>query len=744
MLMRTLSILAVAVLTPSVIAQSPPSTQSAAADTLSDQQRIIADRMSRVEDKMFQLSKVLQKTDPKQAERLTEAFRESRSRLLRSRMDEVAKLLETSRLSDAADGQKAVMTDLELLLKMLIEEISEFDKRQQEIERLQKLKEQLDRIIAEQSREKLDAEQAAKLKARLAQLRAAAERVADLLKRQDAAALRNANAAKEAKDEGKAAAGQQGEIRRDTQELSREMKSGDVQSGQAKQGAKPGDEPQGRQASGQESPSRELKPHDADPRQSQEQPAGGQEQADKPREPAGNRGGQQAQTGKPSQSGQQSSASPEDDLEKAAESMKGAEESLEEGERAQAMDDQEEAGRQLRSALQRLSREMEEIEKKLDLDRQAREQEKTKEKTRELSEKMQGGEQSGGQQKGGQQQGNQQQGKQQQGGQQQQQGGQQQSGQQQQGGQQQGGQQQSGKQQQQGQQQSGGQQQQSQDSEQEQSPGQQGVEEAVPHQEQAEEDLKSQDPEKAKEEQEKALEKLQEAQEELEDALEQMRREQQEEVLAALEARFHAMLARQTDINATTERLDAVGRANWSRADQLALASAAENQKWVAGEADKAARLLKEEGTTVVFPEIVEDLRDDASEVANRLTSADTGPVVRLMQTDIIELLKEMIEAVKEKRNEEEEGGSGGGGGGSDPSLLPESAELKMLRSSQVRVNRATSLLEDRRADPETDMTQLDADVTRTAKRQEDVTRMAKSMEEARAAEEEAGEEGGP
>src|SRR5205085_4484423 len=167
-------------------------------------------------------------------------------------------------------------------------------------------------------------------------------------------------------------------------------------------------------------------------------------------------------------------------------------------------------------------------------------------------------------------------------------------------------------------------------------------------------DLEKKDPNKASKKQQKALEKLQKAREDLENALEQLRKEQQEELLAALEARFNAMLARQLEINRVTQRLDSTGRSQWSRADQLDLAASAENEHWVGSEAEKAVRILKEEGTTVVFPEVLATVRDDANEVAARLLAADTGMAVRMLENDIVETLKEMLDAVKEKRKKNE------------------------------------------------------------------------------------------
>ena len=48
-----------------------------------------------------------------------------------------------------------------------------------------------------------------------------------------------------------------------------------------------------------------------------------------------------------------------------------------------------------------------------------------------------------------------------------------------------------------------------------------------------------------------------------------------------------------------------------------------------------------------------------------------------------------MLEALEESKEEGQPGGGGGGGGGDQP-LLKRSAELKMLKSAQQRLNRKT------------------------------------------------------
>ncbi|RIK68342.1 MAG: hypothetical protein DCC65_03905 [Planctomycetota bacterium] len=403
-----------------------------------------------------------------------------------------------------------------------------------------------------------------------------------------------------------------------------------------------------------------------------------------------------------------------DGLERAAGAMESAGQELRKNNPDMARPPQTDAEQAMEEALQKLKDKMDRdtAERKANapLQKQAAEQKNITDKTRKLGKKMkeQSGEPSGDSQEGSQ-------GKEGQEGKEGQQG-------------------QQGKQ---GQQKPGAQQEGSQSPEDsgEQAPGAQNIQEAVPFQEQAEQELDEKDPGKAAEAQAKALEKLEEAQRELEKKLEQLRKEQQEELLAALESRFKAMLARQLEVNKGTDRLDELGAANWRRADQLELADIAQKQTWVGEEAEKALYILKEEGTTVVFPQVVEHVRDDAAEAARLLTAANTGGTTRGIQAAIVDTLRELIEAIEKKQAENEAGEGNQNSGEQDQNknqpLLPPSAELKLLRSCQLRVNEATQRLDSDVGSAGQETDEVRERRIKLARRQQQVHDMARSMHEA-------------
>ncbi|MCG8404006.1 MAG: hypothetical protein MI923_02290 [Phycisphaerales bacterium] len=607
-------------------------TPKSAGSSLADREAIVRDRVSRLEDRMFQLSQALRKAEPDKAGRLLEGLGDLRSRLVREQLDEIIQKLEGEQFSDAVDLQQAVVMDLQELLKLLLEDPEQLEERKEELERLEAIRRELEKIIKEQEEEKADAEEARRAEQRAEALEAAAKQLKNLIERQKEVAGKTSQKDAPLDEVAKAQSG----IRRETEALAKAMES----------------------------------IADAESRAGDEEAADG--------EPKSSQGGEAGQAAK--------------ELNNAAEKMDSAEKSLGEGQAGDAKKSQDEAAKDLEQALEKIEEQARQLRNKLSLKKQSETQRETAEKSKQLLDEMKGDSQAegGGTQGGGEQQQGQPSGDQ-----------------------------------------SGSQEGDSQEGAlQEQVPGKEGVEQAVPLQEGAADDLEKEKLEEAIEKQEEAIEKLKSAKEALEDRLDQLRKEQQEELLAALESRFRAMLSRQIECNKSTNRLADLGPDNWKRSDQLELAELSQRQRWVGDQADESLFLLVEEGSTVVLPQLVEHVRDDARDVADRLAAADAGETVRLMQSDLEQVLRDIIDAIKRKQEELESGGGGQGGGGNTP-LLPGSAELKLLRACQLRVNVSTEKLHDARTKTEARTEDIDSGLKRLSKRQADVAEMAKEMHEA-------------
>jgi hypothetical protein len=298
-----------------------------------------------------------------------------------------------------------------------------------------------------------------------------------------------------------------------------------------------------------------------------------------------------------------------------------------------------------------------------------------------------GGQQGGGQQGGGQQ-GGSEAGGQQGGGQQ---GGGQAGGQQ--GGGQQGGGQQGGGQS--GQARGGGQQGQQQPG----VPGRERIEDAHGYQRSAENRIAKDERKPASDDQAKAADLLRQARQKLEELLRQYREEEQLRVLADLQRRCEKMLAMQEAVYQDTVKLDQRIQTNPdkkpTREEEILSGVLSRREDEIVAEADRAIALLQAEGSSVAFAEVMRQLRQDMARVSNRLYKTDPGPETQAIEQDIIETLKEMIEALK-KEIEQRQNNRGGGnqGGGGDPNrnerLIDLLQELKMIHAMQKRIYQRT------------------------------------------------------
>ena len=235
-------------------------------------------------------------------------------------------------------------------------------------------------------------------------------------------------------------------------------------------------------------------------------------------------------------------------------------------------------------------------------------------------------------------------------------------------------------------------------------PGEQSMEQAGEAQEQAAKSMQEDNPEQAQKEQKKAEKKMEKALEEIEERLSQLREETNEEKLARLEARFREMLERQNVASVMTIEIEDK-RFNLGEIrvrDQLLILRLATEELEISEIGQQAYDLLLEDGTSIVFPEVLQDLRSDLESAGKLLQSERTDQYTQLVQKEIETTLRDLIDAMEDakKDGEKEGGGEGGGGEGGKQPLLKKSAELKILRMRQNRLNRRTKKLEMMREQP--------------------------------------------
>jgi hypothetical protein len=192
------------------------------------------------------------------------------------------------------------------------------------------------------------------------------------------------------------------------------------------------------------------------------------------------------------------------------------------------------------------------------------------------------------------------------------------------------------------------------------------------------------------------------------------------------------MLARQQAATIGTAALETAKQKTvdkrLSRRDRLTLKKYVEEELALSEKAQQALEIILEDGTSVVFPKVVERLRDDLARVSGKLDEEETGGYTHVMQKEIETTLEELIEALKKAQEQKQGGGGGGGGGGGNPNeneepLLPNSAELKMLKSMQLRVNRLTEAFDTNRGEKALDES-MKKDVANISAMQREVAEM--------------------
>ena len=229
------------------------------------------------------------------------------------------------------------------------------------------------------------------------------------------------------------------------------------------------------------------------------------------------------------------------------------------------------------------------------------------------------------------------------------------------------------------------------------------VADAQQHMEQAHDKLAQNQQRKAIEDQDRAQEELRKAIAELEEILRQTREEEVERTLVMLEARFRRMLELQVKVLEETKRLDQVPLAQRNFELNMQAAKISFEQRKILLAADRALALLQEEGSSIAFPEVVGQARDDMEQVAVRLAKAKVGLTTQGIEQDIVDALQEMIEALqqaqKKKENQAQQPPSPGMASAQDQGLVDMLSELKMIQSMETRVYRRTKyyagLLED-------------------------------------------------
>lgn len=225
------------------------------------------------------------------------------------------------------------------------------------------------------------------------------------------------------------------------------------------------------------------------------------------------------------------------------------------------------------------------------------------------------------------------------------------------------------------------------------------VEEAVPPQEDAEKDLRKNDREQAGKNEDQAIKKLTDALKELERRLKQLREKEMLKKLEDLERRVAKMLRMQVEVYEATKQIDGLVKRNkgeMTSAERQKSQVQGDNEGLIVEEAFKALRLLEGEGTAVVFAGVLVEARKDMEAVQKQLTLANVGPDTQLVEEQIIEQLKRMLEALKKAKQDLENPPPPPPGQPPPPNdgkknLIQLVEQLKLLKDLQLQVNTRTT-----------------------------------------------------
>ena len=227
-------------------------------------------------------------------------------------------------------------------------------------------------------------------------------------------------------------------------------------------------------------------------------------------------------------------------------------------------------------------------------------------------------------------------------------------------------------------------------------PGRKQIQEAYPEQQGAQKDLEKDKRDDAAKKEDKAIAKLQEGIDELEKRLKQLREEEMLKLLANLEARCKNMLAMQIGVNNATKSIDAtiMKKGEKTTAEVQKSQQEASKEAAIIAEADKALKLLETEGSAVAFATIMQEVRLDMITVRKRLDASNVGTDTQLIEENIAEMLRFMIDALQKKQAEIEKNKGKPKPPGPPPpkKLIDLLAELKLIKALQVQVNTRTKM----------------------------------------------------
>lgn len=238
-----------------------------------------------------------------------------------------------------------------------------------------------------------------------------------------------------------------------------------------------------------------------------------------------------------------------------------------------------------------------------------------------------------------------------------------------------------------------------QDPKQPQNPVRRQLQQARKRMEAARKELEKANRKKSQTEQAEAQAELEKAKAELERILRQLREEELERTLASMEARLKQMIERQTKVNEQSTRFAEITPEARSREIESQIVKLGSEQNKIAIEAERAVQVLQEEGSSTAFPLTMEQVREDMLTVGERLATAKLDSITLELEGEILTSLQELLAAMEKAKKDQQERkqqqqqqpqDQQQQQGEQEQPLVSKIAELKMIRTLQMRVNTRT------------------------------------------------------
>jgi len=218
---------------------------------------------------------------------------------------------------------------------------------------------------------------------------------------------------------------------------------------------------------------------------------------------------------------------------------------------------------------------------------------------------------------------------------------------------------------------------------------------------------------------------MEEARSELQEQAERVRSRLVREQMTKLPQQIESLLQRQDGVTDEIDRLNELRhtRGEWTPGMRASTRIAAETEQSLSGDAMDLASGLKQ---LPAFAFTLKEIAMSMTEVATALEQENTSTFTQRLAEQVQNELQFMLDTMKKgsSANSESDGGEGGsspGGGGErggDQDFEPSLAQLKMLRSLQMKINEDTTRLHATLAGDAAAQRALDQDLRRVSDRQ--------------------------